>query len=96
MGSNYWMVHAKDNAQNEVNMYVMDPRDVENKYSKITDEVMVLYGGSTGTGKRIDIQFSNAHFDFNLNIRSKAGGTTYPTNIMLDYKTKEIDGKVTY
>ena len=96
MGSNYWMVHAKDNAQNEVNMYFMDPIDVENKYSKITSEVMVLYGGSTGTGKRIDIQFSNAHFDFNLNIRSKAGGTTYPTNIMLDYKTKEIDGKVTY
>ena len=95
MGSDYWMIHAKDNAQNEVNMYYMDPKDVDNKYSRITSSVEVFYGGPTGTGKRIDIKFSNSHFDFNLNIRSKAGGTTYPTNIMMDYKTKEIDGKVT-
>ena len=73
----------------------MDPKDVDNKYSRITSPVEVFYGGPTGTGKRIDIKFSNSHFDFNLNIRSKAGGTTYPTNIMMDYKTKSIDGKVT-
>ena len=95
MGSNYWMIHAKGNTQDEVNMYYMDPSDVDNKYSKITGNVEVFYGGRDGSGKRIDIAFANNHFSFNLNIRSKAGGTTYPTNIMLDYKTLSVKNKVT-
>ena len=95
MGSNYWMIHAKDNSSNEVNMYYMDPADVEGSYSKVASDVEVFYGGRDGSGKRIDIAFENSHFSFNLNIRSKAGGTTYPTNIMLDYKTKSVKNKVT-
>ena len=95
MGSNYWMIHAKGNTQDEVNMYYMDPSDVNDKYSKITGDVEVFYGGRDGSGKRIDIAFANNHFSFNLNIRSKAGGTTYPTNIMLDYKTLSVTNKVT-
>ena len=76
-------------------MYWMNPSDVETKYSKIQSDVRVFYGGKDHGGKRIDIQFSNSHFDFNLNIRSKAGGTIYPTNVMMDYKTKSITGKIT-
>ena len=41
MGSNYWMIHAKGNTQDEVNMYYMDPSDVDNKYSKITGNVEI-------------------------------------------------------
>jgi hypothetical protein len=54
----------------------------------------VYYGGKDGKGKRIDIEFSNQHFDFKLNIRNKQSGI-YPSHMMLDYKTKSIPGKVT-
>ena len=37
----------------------------------------------------------NSQFKFTLNIRSKAGGQNYPTNVMLDYKDKDIIGKTT-
>jgi len=50
--------------------------------------------GVDGKGKRIDIEFSNQYFDFKLNIRNKQGGI-YPSHMMLDYKTKNIPGKVT-
>ena len=33
--------------------------------------------------------------DFKLNVRSKTGGKIYPTNIMLEYKTLSIPGKIT-
>ena len=78
-----------------VNMYYMDPSDVESKFSKITSDVVVFYGGKQGNGKRIDVEFSNNHFEFKLNIRSKTGGSIYPTNIMLAYKTLTVPGKVT-
>ena len=95
MGSNYWMIHARDKGHNKINMYYMDPKDVENKYSKITSDVVVFYGGKQGNGKRVNIDFSNSYFAFELNIRSKTGGSTYPTSLMLGYKTLSIPNKVT-
>jgi len=95
MGSNYWMIHARDQGQNKVNMYYMNPSDVANKFSTVTSEVVVFYGGKQGNGKRIDVEFSNNNFSFKLNIRSKSGGTVYPTSIMLEYNTLSIPGKVT-
>jgi hypothetical protein len=92
MGSNYWMIHAHDSGD-KVDMWWMKPSDVNSKYSLVND-VQILYGGNTGTGKRVDVSFSNKHFSFKLNIRNKAGGV-YPTNIMLDYKTLNIPTKVT-
>ena len=39
MGSNYWMIHATDNSSHQVNMYYMDPTDVEGSYSKVASGV---------------------------------------------------------
>ena len=89
MGSNYWMIHAKGNA--------------EDKFQNAEMELPIALGKTISNEiincgkllKRIDIAFANTHFSFNLNIRSKAGGTTYPTNVMLDYKTLSVKNKVT-
>ena len=74
-------------------MWWMNPIDVDANYS-LVNNVNILYGGNTGTGKRVDVSFSNKNFEFKLNIRNKSGGV-YPTNIMLDYKTLSIPTKVT-
>ena len=95
MGSDYWMIHARDMGENKINMYYMNPTMVESTFSKISSDVVVFYGGKQGSGKRIDVEFSNSNFEFKLNIRSKTGGTVYPTNIMLEYKTLSIPGKIT-
>tara|TARA_B100000795_G_C22733124_1_gene412225 strand:- start:39 stop:1220 length:1182 start_codon:yes stop_codon:yes gene_type:complete len=92
MGSNYWMVHAQSSGE-MIDMWWMNPEDVKGDYSSVNN-VNILYGGNTGTGKRVDVSFSNKNFEFKLNIRNKSGGV-YPTNIMLDYKTLSIPTKVT-
>tara|TARA_B110000211_G_C14003437_1_gene519638 strand:+ start:40 stop:1275 length:1236 start_codon:yes stop_codon:yes gene_type:complete len=94
MGSGYWMIHAKDLGK-EVSMYFMDNTSVTGAYSLVTTGFQVLYGGKTGDGKRVDVKFETSAFKFTLNIRSKAGGKTYPTNVMLDYKTKSGIKKTT-
>ena len=88
------MIHAKD-LNKEVSMYFMKNQSVMGDYSTLTTKFQVLYGGKTGTGKRVDVEFETSAFEFTLNIRSKAGGTTYPTNVMLDYKTKSGIKKTT-
>ena len=93
MGSNYWMVHAHSSGE-QIDMWWMKPTDVASSYSTISGPVTVFYGGKNGTSKRVDVAFSNKYFEFKLNIRNKGGGT-YPTNIMLDYKTLSIKGKTT-
>ena len=55
---------------------------------------IVYYGGKSGTGKRIDVEFHSDYFDFKLNIRNKQSGV-YPSHVMLDYKSKEALGKIT-
>ena len=92
MGSNYWMVKAHSSGE-KIDMWWMNPIDVDANYS-LVNNVNILYGGNTGTGKRVDVSFSNKNFEFKLNIRNKSGGV-YPTNIMLDYKTLSIPTKVT-
>jgi hypothetical protein len=88
MGSDYWMVHAQTNGK--VDMYYMDPKDVIGNYSTVVGDVVIRYGGKSGNAKRINVEYSSANFDFTFNIRSK-GGTVFPTNIMLDYKSKGIN-----
>ena len=95
MGSDYWMIHSRDKGQDKINMYYMNPNLVENNFSKISSNVVVFYGGKQGNGKRVDIEFSNSNFSFKLNVRSKTGGKIYPTNIMLEYKTLSVPGKMT-
>ena len=69
----------------------MDPK--RNKaFSKVSGDITIYYGGKSGNGKRIDIEFSNSFFDFTMNIRNKQRGL-YPSHIMLDYKSKDAIGK---
>ena len=89
IGSDYWMVHGQPGGA--VHFWYMDPR--RNKaFSNVTGNVTVYYGGKSGNGKRIDVEFKNNYFDFKLNIRNKQRGL-YPSHIMLDYISKDAIGK---
>lgn len=46
----------------------------------------IYYGGKTGTGKRIDIEFQTKTYQFKINIRDTQGGDGYPTRLMCDFK----------
>ena len=84
IGANYFMIH-------EVNgkIYYWWVGEQENrKYSDISgSRVIAYYGGKSGKGKRLDVQFSNSYYDFKMNIRNKQSGL-YPSHIMLDYVSK--------
>ena len=43
------------------------------------------YGGKTGTGKRIDMEFASPTYKFKINIRDTQGGDGYPTRMMCDF-----------
>jgi hypothetical protein len=90
IGSNYFMIHGKSGG---IDFYHMS-NSTNRSASKVNGVMTIYYGGVDGKGKRIDIEFSNQYFDFKLNIRNKQGGI-YPSHMMLDYKTKNIPGKVT-
>jgi len=90
IGSNYFMIHGKGGG---IDFYHMS-KSTNKSASKVQGMMTIYYGGKDGKGKRIDIEFSNQHFDFKLNIRNKQSGI-YPSHMMLDYKTKNIPGKVT-
>jgi hypothetical protein len=53
--------------------------------SKITSPVTVYYGGKSGKGVRIDIEFRSSIYEFKINIRDKQGKSGYPSHIMMDY-----------
>ena len=89
IGSDYWMVHGQPSG--EVHFWYMDPRR-NRAFSNVTGNVTVYYGGKSGNGKRIDVEFKNNYFDFKLNIRNKQRGL-YPSHIMLDYISKDAIGK---
>ena len=90
IGSNYFMIHGKGSG---VDFYHMS-KAINKSASTVTGDMTIFYGGKDGKGKRIDITFSNKHYDFKINIRNKQGGQ-YPSHIMLDYNTKSIPGKIT-
>jgi len=90
IGSGYWMVHGMDGGR----IYFWNISDANNrKYSKVSTDIEIHYGGKDGAGKRIDISFSNNYYDFKVNIRNKQSGL-YPSHIMCDYKSKPATGKV--
>ena len=43
------------------------------------------YGGKTGSGKRIDMEFASPLYKFKINIRDTQGGDGYPTRMMCDF-----------
>jgi hypothetical protein len=91
MGSNYFMVHGKENGT--IDFWYMDPNN-NSAMSTIASGIELIYGGQNGMAKRIDMKFKNNYFEFKLNIRNKQSGV-YPTHFLLDYKSLAGTGKVT-
>ena len=83
------MVHGFENGK--VFHWSVGPNS-SSSWSKGISKAIIYYGGKSGTGKRIDMEFSNEYFDFKLNIRNKQSGI-YPSHIMLDYTSKSRTGK---
>ena len=83
IGSGYWMLKGSGKGS--------DFYEITEAYSKQastpTGKPNVLYGGSDGMAKRVDITFESNEYFFKVNIRNKQGGL-YPSHIMCDYKKK--------
>ena len=91
IGANYHMVHALGG---KVYYWWVGERE-NKKFANIsTSKMIAYYGGKSGKGKRIDVEFSNEYYDFKMNIRNKQSGV-YPSHIMLDYTSKDFSGKKT-
>lgn len=84
MGYGYWMVHG--GTSGGVKMYEMDQAYMK-RASQITGSVKLMYGGSQGKGKRLDIHMESSVYKFMFNLRNKQSGL-YPSHIMCDYKKK--------
>ena len=83
IGYGYWMVHG---GVGPVKMYKIDEQYMR-KASQITGSVKLMYGGSQGKGKRLDIHLESSVYKFMFNLRNKQSGL-YPSHIMCDYKKK--------
>ncbi len=90
IGANYWMVHGMPGGQ--VYFWKMSS-DKNPAMATINGKIELLYGGSNGMGKRIDMTFKNRFFEYKLNIRNKQGGL-YPSHLMMDYKSLGATGKI--
>ena len=84
IGYGYWMVHG--GTSGGVKMYEIDEAYMR-KASTITGPVKLMYGGSQGKGKRLDIHMESSVYKFMWNLRNKQSGL-YPSHIMCDYKKK--------
>jgi len=89
IGANYWMVHGMEG--NKIYFWEMSKK-LNDSFASINGDIILYYGGTNGTGKRIDMTFSNNYFEFKLNIRNKQSGI-YPSHLMLDYKSLPPTGK---
>ena len=91
IGANYWMVHGMPGGQ--VYFWKMSSGTKNSEMATIGGKIELLYGGSNGMGKRIDMTFKNSFFEYKLNIRNKQGGL-YPSHLMMDYKSLGATGKI--
>ena len=89
IGANYHMIHELSGK-----VYYWWVGESENKkFADVSSSKMIAYyGGKSGKGKRIDIEFSNRYYKFKVNIRNKQSGV-YPSHIMLDYESLPAIGK---
>ena len=84
IGYGYYMVHG--GTTGGVQMYEMDQAYMK-KASRISGKIEIMYGGSRGKGKRVDIHMESSVYRFMWNLRNKQSGL-YPSHIMCDYKKK--------
>ena len=84
VGYGYWMVHYTGS---KLECYEIDKEYMNKAASLVGNTVEINYGGAGGRGKRIDMIFETASYDFKFNIRNKQGGI-YPTHSNGDYYKK--------
>lgn len=82
IGHGYHLVHLLNN---KIDHFEMTKQHLEKSSQPIS--VRVLYGGASGTAKRVDILVETKEFSLKFNLRNKAGGVN-PNFIMCDYKKK--------
>ena len=85
IGFGYCIVHKK---RGKIHTKKMDKSDMV-RAARIQGKPTVFYGGKTGRGKRIDIEFSSGDYTFKLNFRDTQGGDGYPTRLMCDFTDKK-------
>lgn len=84
IGYGYWMVHG--GGTGGIKIYEIDQAYMR-KASSIIGSVKLMYGGSQGKGKRLDIHLESSVYKFMFNLRNKQAGL-YPSHLMCDYKKK--------
>jgi len=84
IGYNYHIIHkmTKGIISKEMSQAAMK------KAAKPVGNVTVYYGGKTGRGKRVDVEFQSASYKFKINIRDTQGKDGYPTRMMCDFTAK--------
>lgn len=81
IGHNYHIIHR---FPSKIISKKMDKAAMQ-KAANLLGKPKIYYGGKTGMGKRIDIEFQSATYKFKLNIRDTQGGDGYPTRMMCDF-----------
>ena len=82
IGYGYHVIHKKSK---NVESKKMDSAAM--KAAAKVGKCTIHYGGKTGKGKRIDMEFQSAYYSFKLNIRDTQGKDGYPTRMMCDFKS---------
>jgi hypothetical protein len=81
IGHGYHIVHKMSN---KIISKKMDEAAMK-KAAQINGSFVVYYGGKTGSGKRIDVEFKSSTYAFKINLRDTQGGSGYPTRMMCDF-----------
>ena len=82
IGHNYHVIHRFPSKILSKNM----DKSAMLKAASVKGSVKVYYGGKTGTGKRVNVEFQSGTYTFSINIRDTQGGNGYPTRMMCDFK----------
>lgn len=84
VGYGYWMCHFDGG---KLHFYEVDQTYMNRASNLIGNTIEIQYGGATGTGKRINMNFETSLYEFSFNIRNKQGGI-YPSHSNGDYYKK--------
>lgn len=84
VGYGYWMTHFDGG---KLHFYEIDQTYMDRASNLIGNTIELQYGGSSGTGKRINMNFETSTYEFSFNIRNKQGGI-YPSHSNGDYFKK--------
>ena len=82
IGFNYHVIHR---FPSKILSKKMDKSAMQ-KAAALKGGVTVYYGGKTGTGKRVNVEFQSGSYTFSINIRDTQGTNGYPTRLMCDFK----------